>query len=608
MPLSSNFRQKFAELKKLRRTLLNIANHAFFFLSLLAFLGMLYDVGFHYDPKTEAFLHHFNSFLLVVFFIALLNRFLAIVVWRARIKGRKTETVVLVFFVIALSMRFFMRADQFAEIPWIRFFNTSAFTYMVFLYVFAIEISRRSLKIYHSRFSPAIFFIYSFLLLIFGGTGLLMLPKATYQGINAIDALFTATSAVCVTGLVVVDTATYFTPFGHRIIIVLIQLGGLGIMTFTSFFALLFQKNSSFQNQLFMQNIVNEEHLGQTFRTIIKIVAVTLGIEALGAMFIFFSVDPAVFKGQFGQQLAFSVFHAISAFCNAGFSLFTDNLYDVRIRFNYNLQLIVALLVIFGGLGFPIMFNVYKYLQNKVGNMYFRFFHKHRYKHTPRLLQLNTKIVLATTGFLLLTGTVLFSLTEYYYSLQEHPTFSGKLVTAFFGSVTPRTAGFNTVNMAALAPPTILFYLLFMWIGASPASTGGGIKTTTFAVAFLNIISIGKGRDRLEILNREVPNESVRRAFAVVFLSITIIGMNIFLIMILDPQLEPLAVAFEVFSAFSTVGLSLNLTPLFSNSSKVILIITMFLGRVGIITFIIGFFSQVKSKSYRYPAENIIIS
>lgn len=609
MPLNPNFRQQYESLKKLRKKLLTVAGYVLFFLSLLAFLLMIYDLGFKYDAETQATIHHLNSYLLVIFFIALLNRFLAIVVWKAKeSKSRFTETLVLLFFVVALSLRFFMRGEPYQDIGWIRFFNGSVFTYLVFVYVFVLEISRRSFSIYHSRFSPALLFIFSFLIMIFAGAGLLLLPKATYHGISATDALFTATSAVCVTGLIVVDTATYFTPFGQKIILLLIQLGGLGIMTFASFFALLFQKNSSFQNQLFMQNLVNEDKLGQTFRTIIKIVAVTLCLEAIGVIFIFSALDKSAFPGGLSGKFEFAVFHAVSAFCNAGFSTFTDGLYDERIRFNYDFQLVICGLVIVGGIGFPIMFNLYKYLQNRSLNVYDRLFRKHAYKHTPRLLMLNSKIVLATTAFLLISGTILFALTESDYSLQEHTTFYGKAVTAFFGSVTPRTAGFNTVNMATLAPPTILTYLLLMWIGASPASTGGGIKTTTFAVAFLNIISIGKGRERLEILNREVPNESVKRAFGVVFLSVMVIGTCIFLIMLTDPAHDLLAVAFEVFSAFSTVGLSLGLTPALSSSSKIIIMVTMFLGRVGIITFILGFFGQVQSKRYRFPGENIIIS
>ena len=185
MQLSPNFRLKYDALKRLRKRLLNIAGYAFFFLSLLAILLMLYDLGFQYDARTEAAIHRLNSYLLVIFFVALLNRFLAIVVWKAKeSKSRVTETAVLLFFVVALCMRFFMRSEQFAAIPWISFFNGSVFTYMVFVYVFVLEVSRRTFKIYHSRYSPALLFIYSFLSLSFGGAGLLLLPTCLGRAVD----------------------------------------------------------------------------------------------------------------------------------------------------------------------------------------------------------------------------------------------------------------------------------------------------------------------------------------------------------------------------------------------------------------------------------------
>ncbi len=413
MPLNPNFRQQYISFKRLRKKILAVGGFVVFFLSLLAFMLMIYDLGFKYDARTEAFIHHLNSYLLVVFFVAMLNRFLAIVIWKAKdSKSRFIETLILLFFVVALSLRFFMRGDPYDDIGWIRFFNGSVFTYLVFLYVFVLEISRRSFKLFHSRFSPAVLFIYSFLFMIFAGAGLLLLPRATHAGISITDALFTATSAVCVTGLIVVDTATYFTPFGRTIIILLVQLGGLGIMTFTSFFALLMQQSFSFQNQLFMQDLVNEDKLGQTFRTIFKIVAITLGLEAIGAVLIYFSLEPEVVAGIGTTRLKFAVFHAISAYCNAGFVNLTDGFYDPRFRFNYNIQLVLAVLIILGGLGFPVIFNLMKYFKNKLALLLHFISRREAYMYKPRLVHLNTKIVLATTFLLLLAGMVLIFLAE----------------------------------------------------------------------------------------------------------------------------------------------------------------------------------------------------
>ncbi|GEO02757.1 potassium transporter [Adhaeribacter aerolatus] len=590
-----------------RKQALKVIEQVTLFLSVVALLLMLYNIGFSYTPETESAIHKANSFLLITFFVVLGIRFLALFNHRNITRKRRLEIVLLLFFFLALCLRFFMRNTPYGDVSWISFFDRRAFTHLVFIYIFLVQLSRVDFRIYRLTFNPALLFIYSFLFLIFAGAGLLLLPRATHQEISILDAFFTATSAVCVTGLTVVDTATAFTPFGKKIIILLIQLGGLGIMTFTSFVALVFQRNSTFKNQLFLQSMVNEEHLGQTFRTIIKIVGVTLLIEAIGALFIYLSIDKQLYNGNPVEQWGFAVFHAISAFCNAGFSTLTDGLYDSRIRYNYNLQLTLAWLIIFGGLGFPIMFNIYKYLKQEISKLFYAVFRPHAYKHQPRLLSVNSKIVLITTAILLVLGTVLFGVLEYRHALQEHSWY-GKLVTSFFGSVTPRTAGFNTVSMTALTTPTVLIYLLLMWIGASPASTGGGIKTTTIALAFLNIISIGKARDRLEVMHREIPNESVKRAFGVIFLSFMIIGLNVFLVTVFDARHDLKAVVFEVFSAFATVGLSLGLTPQLNDGSKIIIMLTMFLGRVGIITFVLSFINRDKAMHYSYPSENIIIS
>lgn len=307
------------------------------------------------------------------------------------------------------------------------------------------------------------------------------------------------------------------------------------------------------------------------------------------------------------DHLSFSFFHSISAFCNAGFSTFSLGLYDPTFRFNYPLQLIICGLVIMGGLGFPIMFSLYRSVHHFVRQLFRGVLHQKKIKHPSRALNVNTRLVLVTTGALLAVGMVLYFFLEYNNTLAEH-SLGGKLVGAFFGAVTPRTAGFNTVDMAALSAPTVLLYLLLMWIGASPASVGGGIKTTTFAVALLNIVSLARGKDRLEVFKREIDAETVHKAFAIVLLSLLVIGLSVFLITIFDPKLPLAAVAFESFSGFSTVGLSVGITALLSAPSKVVMIVTMFLGRVGTLTLIIGILRKVSTLRYRYPKESIIIT
>lgn len=224
----------------------------------------------------------------------------------------------------------------------------------------------------------------------------------------------------------------------------------------------------------------------------------------------------------------------------------------------------------------------------------------------PKVIGMNARLALVVSGVLLLIGFISYLLFEWSATLTQHPTWYGKIVTSFFGSVTPRTAGFNTVDMTVLSLPTVMVYLLLMWIGASPGSTGGGIRTTTAGVAVLNAVSILRGKDRVEFFRTEIPQHSIRRAFAIMLLSFLLIGLSTFLITINDSDKGLIRIAFEVFSAYSTVGLSLGLTPQLSQASKVVLIFSMFVGRVGMVTLLVVFIRQSRQLYYRYPKEEVI--
>ncbi|QMU26615.1 TrkH family potassium uptake protein [Adhaeribacter radiodurans] len=589
-----------------RAKLLGLINNLLFLLSIVGLAVFIYDLGFIHNARVKAeYSIFYNMYALAIFIILTLRLQLI-----NKVSIRKgwfwLEYLLILLLVIGLLWQLFSDHLPAGSNLMTRYFKNNFLTLVVIGYVFLIELSRRTLNFYHARFNPALLFIASFILLIFIGTGLLMLPRATVGGITLIDALFTSASAVCVTGLIVVDTATYFTLFGKVIILLLIQLGGLGIMTFTSFLGLLLQRRSSFQNQLFMQNLVNEESMGQTMHTIANIIKITLIIELTGALLIYFFISSQAIPS-LGDRIGFALFHSVSAFCNAGFSTLTDGLYDVRFRIAYWLQLVIMALIVLGGIGFPVIMNLYRYGKQSFISWRRKLMYREPYKHSSHLLTVHTKLVLVTTGWLILGGTILFFITEYNNTLGEH-TGGGKLIASLFGSITPRTAGFNTVDMTRLTVPTIMIYLLFMWIGASPASTGGGIKTTTFAVAIRNSISIAKGNVRLEMYSREIKSKSVRQAFAVMLLSLLVIGLATFLILLFDPQQVPIQVAFEAFSAYSTVGLSLGLTAKLSAVSKGIIVVTMLLGRVGTFTLIAGIITPSKSLNYQYPTESIIIT
>ncbi len=456
--------------------------------------------------------------------------------------------------------------------------------------------------IYDIYFNPAIVFVGSFLILVLSGAFLLMLPSATTKGITFTNAIFTSTSAVCVTGLTVVDTAKDFTLVGQSIILVLIQLGGIGILTFTSFFAFFFRGSSSFKEGLNTKDFIATEGLKDVFRAALNVVIFTLAVELLGALFIYFSILDTY---SVTNKFFFSIFHSISAFCNAGFSIFSAGLFDESIRFHYFFQWIIIVLIIFGGLGHNIVFNFYQYLKMYV----LEFFDKKRIHKQVRIITLNTRIVVYTTIILIGSGFVFLFISEYNNTMLEHPTLFGKITNAAFNSVTPRTAGFNTVDFAKMGVPSLLFIIFLMWIGGSPASTAGGIKTSTFAIATLNIFAVATGKSRIQIFGRRVTSESTSRAFAILCISLIVIGIAIMALLIFEPKETPLiTIVFECFSAFSTVGLSLNYSPTLTEPGKYVIIATMFIGRIGMLNLMVGILRQLNHQFYEYPKENLLIN
>lgn len=465
-------------------------------------------------------------------------------------------------------------------------------------------LSRTVTQSLSKHLNPNWLFVGSFLFLIFAGTGLLMLPKATIQPVSFHEALFTSVSAVCVTGLTVVDTATRFSALGKVIIMLLIQAGGIGIMTFTSFFGLFSGSGHSLQNRFIIKNVVNDENgIGQIFYTLRNTITVTLFVEILGAGYLYYAAN-----GQSWHDLWLAGFHSVSAFCNAGFSILPNGLMNALTRDNNMYLGGISALVIIGGMGFPIIFNLLVWLRKKMGNLLRTLSgHSYRNRYVPRVLNTSTVIVLVTTLFLLVSGTLLFFLSERHHVLSGMDTISS-LTTAFFMAVTPRTAGFNSFSMSGLMPVTLLWMIVYMWIGASPMSTGGGIKTTTFGIAILNVWNTLRGRDRIEIRHREIAPSSVNRAFVIIFVSVVLIALSTIAISITDRQVPLLSVLFECVSAISTVGLSVDLTPTLSPMAQSILIVLMFVGRIGFFTLLSCFIPQRKNLNYRLPYEHVSIN
>jgi len=418
------------------------------------------------------------------------------------------------------------------------------------------------------------------------GTLLLTLPVAseTGQPVSVVDALFTATSATAVTGLTTVDTPTTYSLFGELVILALIQTGGLGFMTLSTLIALLLGKRITMKERLIMQEAFNQLTVAGVVRLSRYVLGFTLLTESAGGLLLAarFSRDMPV-----GQALYFGFFHAISAFCNAGFSLFSANLVDYRGDLLVNL--VITTLIILGGLGFSVVADIYS-------------------KRSWQRLSLHSKIVVRTTLLLLAGGTLLILALEYTNGKSLMPLPMGeKLLASYFQAVTPRTAGYNTLNIGDLRPVTLLFMIVLMFIGASPGSTGGGIKTSTFATIAAAVWSIIKGKMDIEIFGRRLPRGTVLKALAVAAVSMLLV-ITVTSILLVTEQAELEVVLFEVVSAFGTVGLSAGLTTKLTVIGKLLISLTMYIGRVGPLTLAFAIAQRLGRQGIKhYPEEGVII-
>ncbi|NSW44470.1 MAG: ATPase [Bacteroidales bacterium] len=583
--------------------LINFLSNSIFATSFAVIAMTIYRLGFQHHILKINFIQNTILYLQILLLGSFIIRLIILIQQKTLFRIILGEITLLLFLSVLVVEHFFF--PNFFQ-NWLgNYYNLLETIYLISLnsIVFLIEFSKKSLSFLRG-INPSLLFLSSFIIIILVGGLMLLLPAATYNGISITDAFFTSTSAVCVTGLITVDTATYFTFFGKTIIMVLIQIGGLGIMTFTTFFGLFFSGSSTFKDQLLIKDIINSEAISEIFKTLIKIILFTFIIEFIGFILIWFSLDPHLRFST--EHIKFSIFHSISAFCNAGFSTRSLGLMDPSIAHNYLLHTIIAFLIIAGGIGFPILLNYYKLFKHFLYN-FIRILQGKSYSHKPHIININSRIVIITTLSLIFLGMISFLLFENNNTLKGY-SWAEKLYFSFFASVTPRTAGFNTIDYSQVLPITALLTMFLMWIGASPSGTGGGIKTSTFAIAILNIFSFAKGKNRIEISKREISSQSVRKAFATIQLSLLVVGMSIVLVSYYNPELDFEKIIFECFSAFGTVGLSMGITPHLSIASKWVLIITMFLGRIGTLTLFVAFIRKVKTVRYKFPAEEIIIN
>ncbi|GGR21138.1 TrkH family potassium uptake protein [Deinococcus ruber] len=442
-----------------------------------------------------------------------------------------------------------------------------------------------------SRFSPPQLIALSFVLAIAVGSGLLLLPFSLQGGqrLDVLTAIFTATTALCVTGLKVIDPARTFSVTGQLILLLLIQLGGLGLITFGTVFALALRRRMKFSERMRLAQQVSAFDVGGVLGLIRKIFAYTLVIEGLGTLLLALRFVP-----QFGweQGLYYSVVHAISAFNNAGFSLFPHSLQDYRS--DLLVTLTMCALVILGGLGFLVQVNVVAHLLRR----------------RPERLLIHSRLVLTTTLLLLLGGTLLIAAFEW-----NNPATLGtlplgeKLLNSFVSSVMPRTGGFSTLNTELLRPATLFLMMFLMFVGASPGGAGGGIKTSTFAVIVGSAWSMVRSQGEMVAFHRRIEESTVLRAMTVGLLANALLVLMLLLMLAFNtsPRLDFSHLAFETVSAFSTVGLSMNATPDTNAAQRVLLIVLMYLGRIGPLTFALALRQRVKRQDVSYPPERDIL-
>ena len=580
-----------------------------FILSVLVLGAIIIDYGFALDEKEANYILGVYDFAWWIYFILFSGRLLCGLLSISR-KLLTAHILLGVLLYLSTFPRLFGLSGESSLLPWLWDFLESTYYTAALVGIFAVlDVSRGIVSFINKNTNPALLLAASFAAIIFVGTILLLVPRSIVAHIrlSVIDALFVSTSAVCVTGLSPVDIATTFTREGQIILMLLIQIGGLGVMTITSFFAMFFMGNTGLYNQFALRDMINgSDNSASLVSMLLYIFGFTFVIELIGAVFIWMCIHSSL-DLSLHEEIFFVLFHSVSAFCNAGFSTMTGNLGNPILMHGSNLfYLTISLLVIMGGIGFPILVNFKNIIIYHTQALWRRWVLKMD-KHTRfnHLTNINTKIVLTMTLVLLVGSCSFIALQEWDGAFSGMST-EQKLTHAFFNAVVPRTVGFNSVVLTDFSLLTLVVYIFLMWVGGASQSTAGGVKVNAFAVAWANFISVVRRRSNVVLFNRELAGDSVRRASAVVFGSIIAIIIFFSLLVAIEPAITPLGLFFETVSALGTVGSSLNVTSQLCDESKVLLALLMFTGRVGLITFMTSIMKPSGCLRYRLPKDNII--
>ncbi|PTB95684.1 ATPase [Marivirga lumbricoides] len=585
-----------------RTSVLNTVSSLKAFMWLAATVLLLYVFGFDVDEKGLKQIFLALDVVLLIYFLTFLTRFLYSFRRYEFLKNHILEVILVIIIIInSVSNHFFDNQilGFFSENLDFKSYEDAYLTFITFFFLIIIiyEIIQASTILSRLKTKPARTFIYSFILLILLGTGLLMLPTMTVDegSMSFMDALFTSVSASCVTGLIVVDTATYFTLKGQFVILILFQLGGLGIISFASFFGTFLKTGVGIKQQLMLQDFLISDSLFSAKGLLRKVIIITFFVEFVSFVLIFFTWGPDVQFSSVGQKLFFSVFHAVSAFCNAGFSLFTNGLFENGVASSYLLHIVIALTLILGGLGFSAMQDLFS-----ISSL------RERLKSPWKDWKLSTKIAVYTSLVLLASGMLVFYLLEKDNTLAKQNLVES-MITSFFQSATARTAGFNTIDFSAIRIPTIILISFLMFIGASSGSVGGGIKTSTFYLLITSVLATLRGKAKIEIDRKFIPKELLFKALSIFFFAASINLIAIFTLTITDSDISLPQLIFEQVSAFGTVGLSTGITSNLSTAGRIVIILSMFIGRVGTLTFALALSSRKATKGYKYPKAHLMV-
>ena len=575
--------------------------------SLLCIIAMIIYIGFEHSADETRLIARLLRSSQIVFIIAVV--FNLIFNFKETVRNTRPIKWIADILILITAIPLIYPEPNHPWLPWLgHILYSKRFIYPVLGLYSILSMSYSVLRVLGKRTNPSMIMSCSFIVLILAGSFLLMMPRCTYNGISYIDSLFVSTSAVCITGLTPIDISATFTPFGILIVGILAQIGGLGVMTFTYLFALFFSGSASVYSQLMVKDMIYTKTINALWPTLLYILGFTLTIEAIGAVAFFFTINGTIGES-LNDEIIFSVFHAMSSFCNLGFSNVDGGFSNqALLHGNQSVYIVASILIFAGGIGFPVLVNFRDAFFRKCRKIWASIFRKEDVVEPVHSFDMNTKIALVTTTTILVVSVILFLTFEYNNSLAGM-SFYQKVVQSIFNALAPRSSGFASVNPGSFLNITILMLIFLMWIGGASQSTAGGIKVNTFATMLLNLRAIITGSNHVVAFKRTVSMNSIRHANAIIGISILTYFIFSMTLVAFEPSLGVKELLFESASALFTVGSSLGVTPLLSVSSKILLCVAMFIGRVGLLALLIGFYGETGQKNnVTFPSDNIIIN